>query len=142
VREFSAGEAFPADRSADEVPMLKRSSDVRYLTPAVERHVLADRHVASNGSAYRAAQFIPQGVIMIHAPELWPFSKGAQMNVVVVDTGIDRKHPDLIANYAGGYNTFDQSDDPTDDNGHGTHVAGTVAAVDNSFGVGGVAPEA
>ncbi|PYQ48232.1 MAG: hypothetical protein DMF59_16645 [Acidobacteria bacterium] len=104
--------------------------------------MLANRNIAPNGSAYRAAQFIPQGVIMIHAPELWPFTKGAQINVVVVDTGIDRKHPDLIANYAGGYNTFDQSDDPTDDNGHGTHVAGTVAAVDNNFGVVGVAPEA
>src|SRR2546430_1943473 len=80
VRAFDAVDAFAADLSADEVAMLKRSSDVRYVTPAVERHVLADRHIASNGSAYRAAQFIPQGVIMVHAPELWPFAKGAQIN--------------------------------------------------------------
>ena len=146
VRAFKAVEAFAADLTADEVAALRRSPEVRYVTPTVERHILSDgptRHIASNGSAYRATQTLPPGIQMIHAPELWKYTRGGgPINIVTFDTGIDTKHPDLAANYAGGYNTFTQSDDPTDDNGHGTHVAGTIAAVDNNFGVVGVAPEA
>ena len=72
---------------------------------------------------------------------------GKGVNIAVIDSGVDRSHLDLniaggecflgLASYpdacAGGYN---------DDNGHGTHVAGIMAALDNGFGVVGVAPEA
>jgi subtilisin family serine protease len=146
VRAFEAVDAFAADLTADEVAALRRSSEVRFVTPTVERQLLSDRaplHTAANGSAYRAAQSLPYGVIMIHATALWPYTRGAgPINVVTFDTGLDTKHPDLAANYVGGYNTFTQTDDPTDDNGHGTHVAGIIAAVDNDFGVVGVAPRA
>ena len=142
VRAFDTVDAFAADLTADEVAALRRSSEVRFVTLTVERYALGDLHPVSDGSPYLTAQTIPPGIPMIHAPELWPFTKGAPINVAVIDTGIDTRHPDLAANYAGGYNTFDQSDDPTDDNGHGTHVAGTIAAVDNNIGVVGVAPEA
>src|SRR6266852_1291440 len=146
VRAFEVVDAFAADLTADEVAALRRSPEVRFVTPTVERHLLSEGpplHAAANGSAYRTAQTVPYGITMIHANALWPYTRGAgPINVAIVDTGIDTKHPDLAANYAGGYNTFDQSDDPTDDNGHGTHVAGTIAAVDNNFGVVGVAPEA
>jgi serine protease len=61
--------------------------------------------------------------------------------VAVVDTGIDYKHPDLAALYRGGIDIINNDDDPMDDHFHGTHVAGTIAALDNDFGVVGVAPE-
>ena len=146
VRAFDAVDAFAADLTSDEVAALRRSPEVRFVTLAVERHLLSDSprlHVDPHGSPYRGTQTLPDGIRMIHAPELWQYTRGAgPINVATFDTGIDTKHPDLAANYAGGYNTFTQTDDPTDDNGHGTHVAGTIAAVDNNFGVVGVAPQA
>ncbi|MFQ5860631.1 MAG: S8 family serine peptidase [Dehalococcoidia bacterium] len=69
-------------------------------------------------------------------------NKGTGVKVAVIDTGIDDTHPDLDANYAGGYDFVNNDPDPMDDHGHGTHVAGTVAAEDNGVGVVGVAPEA
>ena len=69
-------------------------------------------------------------------------NRGSGVKVAIIDSGIDYTHPDLDANYAGGYDFFNGDPDPMDDNGHGTHVAGTVAAEDNSIGVVGVAPGA
>jgi subtilisin len=67
---------------------------------------------------------------------------GAGINVAVIDTGIDCGHPDLAANCVYGVNYVSKGKDPFDDHGHGTHVAGIIAARDNGFGVIGVAPEA
>jgi len=67
---------------------------------------------------------------------------GTGVRVAVVDTGIDHLHPDLSANFAGGYDFVNNDADPMDDNGHGTHVSGTIAAVRNGAGVLGAAPEA
>lgn len=66
---------------------------------------------------------------------------GTGIGVAVVDTGIDRTHPDLAANLAGGYDFVNNDADPMDDHGHGTHVSGTIAAVRNGVGVLGAAPE-
>jgi subtilisin family serine protease len=71
-------------------------------------------------------------------------NKGAGVRVAVLDSGIDYGHPELAGSYAGGYDFVNGDPDPSDDNGHGTHVAGTIAAADNDDGssVVGVAPEA
>ncbi|MCZ2845542.1 MAG: S8 family serine peptidase [Candidatus Bathyarchaeota archaeon] len=68
-------------------------------------------------------------------------NKGAGVKIAVIDTGIDYTHPDLDDNYIGGYDWVNGDDDPMDDDGHGTHVAGIIAAEDNGVGVVGVAPE-
>lgn len=68
--------------------------------------------------------------------------RGTGVKVAVIDSGVDYTHPDLTANYAGGYDFVNNDGDPFDDNQHGTHVAGTIAAVDDDAGVVGVAPEA
>jgi subtilisin len=67
---------------------------------------------------------------------------GAGVKVGIIDTGIDYTHPDLDAVYAGGYDFFNNDADPFDDNGHGTHVAGILAAEMDGQGVVGVAPGA
>ena len=87
----------------------------------------------------------------IDAPEAWAISRGSSnVTVAVIDSGIDYTHPDLAANYAGGDDFVFFDGDPMDDHGHGTHVAGTIAAAMNNLtgtpaeaeGVAGVAPNA
>src|SRR5438128_1142144 len=154
VRPFWSVKAFAADLTADEVAELKRSADVRYVSAVVERHASVEDSgpplsgqpraavIHADSSTYSTAQTIPYGVTMIRAPELWELTKGGgPVNVAILDTGIDATHADLAANYAGGYNIYKHLAAPTDDNGHGTHVAGIIGALDNNFGVIGVAPE-
>ncbi len=78
----------------------------------------------------------------------WQITNGSEDVVVaVIDTGVDYTHPDLAQNilpgknFAIGLSSEDpRSNDPMDDNGHGTHVSGTIAAVGNNrIGVAGVA---
>jgi subtilisin len=69
-------------------------------------------------------------------------NQGEGINVAVIDTGINYLHEDLQANYEGGYDFVNKDADPFDDNGHGTHCAGVIAAADNDIAVVGVAPEA
>lgn len=145
VRPFQSVDAFAADLTEDDVAALKRSPEVRYISPVVERHALdnAELRPQTDTSPYATAQTIPYGVTMVRAPQVWRVTKGAgPINVAILDTGIDTQHPDLAANIAGEYNTFTKTNDATDDNGHGTHVAGIIAARDNTIGVVGVAPEA
>lgn len=82
------------------------------------------------------------GVKRIGAGAVHPINQGAGVKVAVIDTGIDYNHPDLNANYAGGYDFANSDSDPMDDHGHGTMVSGVIAAEDNGSGVVGVAPQA
>lgn len=72
----------------------------------------------------------------------WKKSKGQGVVVAVIDTGCDMDHPDIKSNLVKGVNILKSSRSPADDNGHGSHVAGTIAAVDNGIGMVGVAPKA
>ena len=66
---------------------------------------------------------------------------GAGVVVALLDTGVDMGHPDLAANIIGGWNFVDNNDNVTDVDGHGTMVAGIVAALaNNGIGIAGVAP--
>ncbi|KYH31974.1 S8 family peptidase [Neomoorella mulderi] len=87
-------------------------------------------------------QTIPWGVERIGAPKAWQEAAGEKVKVAVLDTGIDAGHPDLKANIRGTQNIKFPGWQAGDGNGHGTHVAGIIAAVDNNFGVVGVAPRA
>ncbi|WP_226676847.1 S8 family peptidase [Mesobacillus jeotgali] len=61
---------------------------------------------------------------------------GEDIVVGVIDTGIDYNHPDLKDNYAGGKSFVPGYSDPIDQNSHGTHVAGSIAAKGEALGVG------
>lgn len=88
------------------------------------------------------AQVLPWGIDRIDAEKVWATYTGDPVRVAIVDTGIDTAHPDLVGNLKGGVSEVGYTRSYKDDNGHGTHVAGIVASVDNSIGVVGVAPRA
>ncbi|MBI3548656.1 MAG: S8 family peptidase [Elusimicrobia bacterium] len=107
---------------------------------AVVRPFKAERVRAGSDKADN----IPWGIAKVNAPTAWAKTMGAGVKVAVVDTGIDMNHPRLKDNVRGGFNAKNSAQ-PTnfnDDNGHGTHVAGTIAAVKDGNGIVGVAPKA
>jgi subtilisin family serine protease len=119
LRGYAA--AIPSNRLA----ALRSDPRVAFISP--------DRRVTA------LAQTLPTGVNRINAENKANNASG--VDVAVIDTGIDLDHPDLAANIVGGKNcSTGKSYD--DGNGHGSHVAGTIAAVDNAAGVVGVGPEA
>jgi serine protease len=134
VVPFETWNGFGAELTAAEVASLRASAEVRWVEPVRERHKFAQARNPLH-------QTVPFGLQTIFAPPAQAgFIKGT-INVVVIDTGVDYHHPDLQAAWAGGRNVLNDIDDPMDDDSHGTHVAGTIAAADNGFGVVGVAPK-
>ncbi len=89
---------------------------------------------------------IDWGVARMKADKVWNApggSTGKGVKVAVIDSGIQRDHPDLAANLKGGISFMPGSPDQWDDeHGHGTEVAGLIAAANNDIGYVGVAPEA
>lgn len=87
-------------------------------------------------------------MVQIHAPEAHAITGGSSSVVVGdIDTGLDYTHPDLAANvdFANSVSCVSGAPDQNpsawmDDNGHGTHTAGTIAAASNGIGIVGVAP--
>lgn len=73
---------------------------------------------------------VPPGIALCGLPELWPDATGQGVVVAVIDSGCDVRHPDLQPAVIGGCNfvSGQKPDDLSDQNGHGTHVAGTIAA--------------
>lgn len=70
----------------------------------------------------------------------WKVSRGKEdIEIAIVDTGVDLNHPDLRNRLVKGYNVIDEKAEPDDDNGHGTHVAGIIASeTNNNEGVAGM----
>lgn len=121
-------------------PGVKRIDDDVIVT-ALER---AETRASGKGGAQAApAQTLPWGIDRIDAELVWPAGNSANpIKVGIVDTGISLSHPDLALNIKGSYNAVNSRRSANDDNGHGSHVAGIVAALDNAIGVVGAAREA
>jgi subtilisin len=137
----SALKGYAATIPTSQLAALRASNQVEFVAPDAAVEALGkDATDAGQGG-----QVVPTGVKRIKANAA--VSKGAGVNVAVIDTGIDLTHPDLAANIVGGINcsaSSRKSGSPSysDGEGHGTHVAGIIAALDNGIGVVGVAPQA
>jgi serine protease len=110
----------------------------RYLYNAVERTSVTE----GEHRKLQASETIPTGISLVQAPSVWALGyKGTGVKVCVMDSGIDKGHPEYSALNMTGVTTSAGKWN-TDGNGHGTHCAGTIAAGQNGVGVVGVAPEA
>jgi subtilisin len=118
------------------------------MSAAAARRVATDDRVAAvtpdRRMSLAAGQTLPAGIDRIDADQSSTAAgdgRGAvDVDIAIIDTGIDVKHQDL--NVAGGVSCVPGSQSFNDSNGHGTHVAGIAAAKDNHLGVVGVAPGA
>ena len=121
------------------------------IVPYLER-IPGVLHVSLDKPVHVYSDTIPWGVQYIGAPNVWNITKGqadvngdgvGDVQVAVIDTGVDYNHPDLAKNIAWCISTLNGqvSNDCYDGNGHGTHVIGTIAALLDGSGVVGVAPE-
>lgn len=156
--------AMSARETAQVVRQLNTDPDVEFAEP---EHTFSTKLVPNDpflSTSGTWGQPYPDlwGLMAIGAPTAWDTATGGAIVVAVVDTGLDYNHPDLAANVwtnvneipgnfvdddangfvddVRGWNFVFQNNDPIDHNGHGTHVAGTIAAVgDNGIGVIGVA---
>lgn len=127
IREFDSINAMTIRVPEQAITALESAPDVNY--------------VEENGQMHALAETLPWGVDRIDADVAQANGyTGAGADVAVVDTGIDADHPDLQANLGNGKTYHGSS--WSDENGHGTHVAGTIAAVNNYSGVGSIAPDA
>ena len=93
--------------------------------------------IAARPGTGTQAQETPWGIARVNGG-----AAGTYATAWVIDTGIDLDHPDLRVDVARSRNFVERDSSPEDLNGHGTHVAGTIAALDNTIGVIGVAPGA
>ncbi len=109
--------------------------------PGAESEIPSVEHIGSDEPYYGYQWHLPA----IDAPGAWDAGyTGTGARVAIVDTGVYYYHPDLAGNIdlPAGATFVPGTVSPNDDHGHGTHVAGIVAAMDNSYGTIGVAPNA
>lgn len=136
---YTIVDGFAAELTEAEAAALRKQPGVRFVEPDAVRYATSTRSITPL-TRRDAKQTAPYGIGMMNAPKIWSINTGRTIRVGVIDTGIDMTHPDLQPLLRGGYDFVNNDTDPQDDHGHGTHVAGTIAAMNNEFGVVGVAP--
>ncbi len=138
---------------ANKVPEIAAEEGVASVVEDVEVQVPVEAAArpdgvgnGNGGGAQQPAEVTPWGIDRIDAPAAWGTATGAGVRIAIVDTGIKNDHADFqdasgASRVILGPNFVNTSKTSKDDNGHGTHVAGSAGASDNAIGVVGVAPD-
>ncbi|MCX7172507.1 MAG: S8 family serine peptidase [Proteobacteria bacterium] len=123
-----------------KIRQIRLDTNVLYAEPNFQGHFEETLPAIPNDPSYSSQWWLPA----VGDREMWALGRGAGVIVAVIDTGVDLTHPDLIPNLlSNGYNFGDGNANPQDVLGHGTKVAGIIAARQNDgIGVSGLAPEA
>lgn len=130
VLDLSRHRAMAVELPQRALQALSNNPNVEYVEADAKRYLLAQRQ--------------PYGISAVQAdtPTIYQPTADGGKTVCVIDSGYDLGHPDLPTNIIGGQNPVNTNVGSgtywSDENGHGTHVAGTIAAVDNAVGVVGV----
>lgn len=125
--------------SPQEEKALKKKDEILRIDEDLVIHATGDKGKKKPNP--QPPEELTWGIIKICAPLAWDITRGPTIKVAILDTGIDLEHPDLQDNIKGNINMIKPFKNGQDDNGHGTHVAGIVAAVDNEIGIIGTGPE-
>lgn len=129
---------FAASLSARELQQLRQDSEIAYIEEdQIMSTNMGGPPNGGGGDGGSPSQQTPWGISRVNGG-----ISGAGQVAYIIDSGIEAGHEDLNVDVSRGFNAFTKgkdSDLSKDGNGHGTHVAGTVGAIDNSIGVIGVA---
>lgn len=133
-------EGFSVNLTEDQAEILAKDPSIKSVEPdrVIALAPPPGKGPGGGGGGGSASQQIPYGILRVGGGDTYTGSKKAY----IIDSGIDASHPDLNVSVSAGFNAFNSgkdSDLSKDGNGHGTHVAGTIGAIDNGFGVIGVA---
>lgn len=139
VQDMAVADALIVELPARAIAALARDRRVEFVDAGAPRTILGGRSVRS--SHLPVGETVPYGIAMVQADQVSDSAAGNRV-ACIVDSGIDGGHPDLAGVAMTGTNFTRSGDWNTDENSHGTHVAGTMVAVDNAIGVVGVAPNA
>lgn len=133
-------DAMAVEVSEHALSGLERNPNVDYVEEDVKRYPLAGTTPSDGSPYYATGQLVPYGITMVQA-DLLSDTNAAKRKVCIIDSGYALGHEDLSS----GTNITGDNDSGTgawntDENDHGTHVAGTISALNNGIGVVGVTP--
>lgn len=122
----------PSREVARIIAELSKSPDFLYAEPNYEIYA---QEIIPNDPGWN----LQYNMTAIRAPQGWVYSTGSSaVTIAIVDSGVDMTHPDLFGKIVAGYDFVNDDNDPADDYGHGTHVAGLAAAFgNNGIGIAG-----
>ncbi|MEH7442102.1 S8 family peptidase [Bacillus sp. JJ1122] len=118
------------------VDYFKQGTNVEYVEPNFI--LMQNQVILPNDLLYQ--ENYQWNLPVIGTEQGWDITRGSEeIKVAIVDTGVDLDHPELKNRLVKGYNVLNENNEPDDDNGHGTHVAGIIASeTNNNEGVAGL----
>jgi len=130
-----------AHLSAEEICALRSEPDVARVEVDEGFRIQVDGSLPARIAQLPRHETVPPGVSAVGAPEVWSRTTGRGVRAAVLDTGIDRFHPNIAPNFGGGVSFVPGEPSSDDLNGHGTHCAGILAGARCGRGIVGVAPD-